>query len=234
MVPVYVPDTAAAGIVTTMVGFHEVEFDTVATPTAMKAVRGDERSCARPEVSWPGVRTAVPLEAVTGPDQYEIDAFPIVSAVVADPVVKLVPDTLAVQVRPVSLSSTTVTVPSWPDLLAVPEATEPRLTVEAGTVIERAPQAAAGAATIRAVTALKAVSRSPARVRPGAPTPGGQGRGVELVDRGHMPHILGDRVVDRSRVGAGNLRAKQREGKCRVPGSRTVACSPSVAGAGAC
>ena len=66
---VYGPATAPEGIVITIVGFHDVEFATSDTPTAEKAVRFDDRFWANREVSWPGVRTAVPLDVVTGPDQ---------------------------------------------------------------------------------------------------------------------------------------------------------------------
>lgn len=66
---VYGPATAPEGIAMTIVGFHDVEFATSDTPTAEKAVRFVERLWASREVSWPGVRTAVPLDDVAGPDQ---------------------------------------------------------------------------------------------------------------------------------------------------------------------
>lgn len=69
MVPVYVPAIAAAGIATTIVGFHDVEFDTTPAPRAENAVRGTERITAWAAMSCPGVRTEIPLDDVTPPDQ---------------------------------------------------------------------------------------------------------------------------------------------------------------------
>jgi hypothetical protein len=67
-VPVYVPATAAGGIVTTIVGFHETETDR-RTALPRNAVRGTDRFTACSAVSWPGVPEPSPEEAVAGPDQ---------------------------------------------------------------------------------------------------------------------------------------------------------------------
>ena len=78
-------------------GFHVQEL--LPTPSvSVKAVRGALSDCARRAVSWPGVKTPMPVVAVAGPDQYDTSAFGIVSAGVPPPVVKSVEDTVVVQV----------------------------------------------------------------------------------------------------------------------------------------
>lgn len=109
---VYVPDTAVGGIVITIVGFHDVEFATSTVPRVAKAVRGTARVTACANESWPGVRTARPVDAVAGPDQYAIEALPIVSGDVPEPVTKSVEEAVAVQVTAKALSSVTVTAPN--------------------------------------------------------------------------------------------------------------------------
>ena len=59
------------------------------------------------------------------------------------PVVKAVPDTVAVKEGATRLLAVTVTVPSWCEKEPVPEGTEPRLT-DAGTVMARAAWASDG------------------------------------------------------------------------------------------
>lgn len=103
----------------------------------------------------------------------------MVSAAVADPVVKTVVDTVAVHDTARSRSSVTVTVPSCADLVAVPEGTDPRFAV-AGTVMARlaAPAAAGAATTAKAMTAPPAASRGQGLARFGAPVPGARAPGT--------------------------------------------------------
>lgn len=134
MVPVYVPATAAAGMVITIVGFHAVLI-VVTRPLDEKAVCGVVRLSAFSAVAWPGTGVCRPVVEVATPDQYEIE----LAGIVCPPgVAKAVVDTVAVKEgrrTPAIPVAVTVTTPSCPDSEVEPEATEPR-TIDDGTVIE--------------------------------------------------------------------------------------------------
>jgi hypothetical protein len=68
IVPLYAPDRAPLGTVTMIVGLQLA--DVVPTPPVEEnAVRVESRVTAPTDVSWPGMRTMVPLDPVAGPDQ---------------------------------------------------------------------------------------------------------------------------------------------------------------------
>jgi hypothetical protein len=105
MVPLYVPATRPAGIVTVTVGSHEEEL--LSVPTHAPPVPG-----AAIAARTPGVKVPSP-DDVAVPELYATFVFEIVSDAVAVPVVKSVDDTVAVQsATSAARSSVTVTVPS--------------------------------------------------------------------------------------------------------------------------
>jgi hypothetical protein len=134
---VYVPATAAAGSVTTMVGFHVAESSPVPA-VSVNAVRETLRLCAAGAVACPGVKVPSPVVAVAAPDQYDTSVVGTVSAAVPPPVLKLVEVTDAVHAA-VSRArlSVTCTAPNCPEI-EVPGVPLPRLAVP-GTVIPRDP-----------------------------------------------------------------------------------------------
>lgn len=69
IVPVYVPATAAVGMATFTAGFHEALVMCPFPALDVNAVTDELNDCAAAAVGWPGVRVAVPLDAVVGPDQ---------------------------------------------------------------------------------------------------------------------------------------------------------------------
>jgi hypothetical protein len=157
-VPLYAPATAFVGGFTTIVGFQLTAIVRT-SPTALKAVRGSDKSCAAPAFDWPGVKLAkVPVVAVAAPDQYEMRLFAIVSLAEPPPVVNTVAVTVATNDGATIPDAFTVTVPSCAEMDDPPTCVDPTFLL-AGTLIDNAASAFGANAPMLSATSALSIDR---------------------------------------------------------------------------